>query len=125
MDSQELSGLTLSMSGGTALLVVAVVLVQRIVSDTPSAVVGIRTRATMSSPAAWQLAHRTAEPALRRTQWIALAGLVFQLFIGLWLGFGAMASTVFSIIVFVVVTGMLVHAALLGDRAAKRFQTGR
>ncbi|NMM88941.1 hypothetical protein B2J88_32115 [Rhodococcus sp. SRB_17] len=125
MDSQEMFALTVSLSCGTALLAVAVVLVQRIVGDTPNELVGIRTRATMSSPAAWQLAHRTAEHALRRTQRIALAGLVLQFCIGLWLGFGALASAVFSIIVFVAATAMLVHAALLGDRAAKRFQAGR
>ncbi|MCJ0905594.1 SdpI family protein [Rhodococcus sp. ARC_M6] len=125
MNSQDLLGLTVSLSGGTALLVVAVVLVQRIVGDTPNELVGIRTRATMSSPAAWQLAHRTAAPALRRTSRMALAGLAIQLVIGLWWGFGAPASALFSIIVFVVVTGMLVHASLLGDRAAKNFQAGR
>lgn len=125
MDSQELLGLTISLSGGTALLAFAVILVQRLVGDIPSAVVGIRTRATMSSPAAWQLAHRTAAPTFRRTMRMAFAGLAIQLVFGLWLGFGALASAVFSIILFVVVTAMLVHAALLGDRAAKRFQAGR
>ncbi|OYD70516.1 SdpI family protein [Rhodococcus sp. OK302] len=125
MDSQELLGLTISLSGGTALLAVAVVLVQRIVGDTPNELVGIRTRATMSSPAAWQLAHRIAAPAFRRTMRMALAGLAIQLLMGLWWGFGTRASVLFSIILFVVVTGMLVHASLLGDRAAKRFQAGR
>ena len=125
MDSQEMFALTISLSCGTALLVAAIVLVQRIVGDAPNELVGIRTRATMSSPAAWQLAHRIAAPAFRRTMRMALAGLAIQLLMGLWLGFGALASAVFSIILFVAVTAMLVHAALLGDRAAKRIQAGR
>ncbi len=124
MDSQELLGLTVSMSFGTASLAAAAILIQRVVGDTPNELVGIRTRATKSSPEAWQLAHRIAAPVLRSTFRIALIGLAIQLVVGLWLGFGAIASALFSIVLFVVVTGMLIRAALLGDRAANRLQAG-
>lgn len=124
MDSQELLGLTGSISFGTVLLAAAAILMQRIVGDTPNELVGIRTRATKSSPEAWQLAHRIAAPVLRNTLRMALAGFAIQLVLGLSLGFSSIASALFSIILFVVVTGMLVFAALLGDRAARRLQAG-
>ena len=85
----------------------------------PNPVVGIRTKATISSPEAWQLAHRIAWPLLRRTAWTAVVGLYMQVVIGVVTGFGSVVSAVASTVVFLAVLLVLLCAALKGNAAAK------
>ncbi|WP_458683415.1 SdpI family protein [Prescottella equi] len=91
----------------------------RIIGDEPNPVVGIRTKATMSSPAAWQLAHQVARPLLHRTVWTAIAGLSIQVVIGVVAGFGSVASAVAAPAVLLAVLIALIYAAIKGNAAAK------
>ena len=78
MESPDLLGLTVSLTSSTLILAFVAGLMPRLVGDEPNPVVGIRTKATISSPEAWQLAHRIAWPLLRRTAWTAVVGLYMQ-----------------------------------------------
>lgn len=119
MDTPDLLGLTVSMAATTLLVAAVAGLLPRIVGDEPNPVVGIRTKATMSSPAAWQVAHNAARPYLVRTVWSAVVGLVVQASIGVAAGFGSVASAAVAVAVFVAVFVVLIYAALKGNAAAK------
>lgn len=112
-------GLTISLTPSTLLIAFVAGLMPRLVGDEPNSVVGIRTKATMSSPEAWQLAHQVARPFLRRTVWTAVAGLCMQVVIGVVAGFGSVASAVTATAVFLAVCIVLIYAGLKGNTAAK------
>jgi uncharacterized membrane protein len=114
-----LLGLTASLSSSTLVLAFVAGILPRVVGDEPNPVVGIRTKATISSPEAWQLAHRIAWPLLRRTVWTAVVGLCMQVAIGVVTGFGSVVSAVASTVVFLAVLLVLLCAALKGNAAAK------
>ncbi|MCZ4278762.1 MAG: SdpI family protein [Rhodococcus sp. (in: high G+C Gram-positive bacteria)] len=119
MESSDLLGLTISLTPSTLLIAFVAGLMPRLVGDEPNSVVGIRTKATMSSPEAWQLAHQVARPFLRRTVWTAVAGLCMQVVIGVVAGFGSVASAVTATAVFLAVCIVLIYAGLKGNTAAK------
>lgn len=119
MGSSDLLGLTISLTSSTLIVGVVAALVPRLVGDEPNPVVGIRTKATMSSPEAWQLAHRVARPLVRRTVWTAVAGLCLQIVIGVAIGFGSVVSAVAAPVVFLAVIIVLIYAGLKGNAAAK------
>ena len=119
MESPDLLGLTVSLTSSTLILAFVAGLMPRLVGDEPNPVVGIRTKATISSPEAWQLAHRIAWPLLRRTAWTAVVGLYMQVVIGVVTGFGSVVSAVASTVVFLAVLLVLLCAALKGKRRGK------
>lgn len=119
MESPDLLGLTVSLTSSTLILAFVAGLMPRLVGDEPNPVVGICTKATISSPEAWQLAHRIAWPLLRRTVWTAVVGLCMQVAIGVVTGFGSVVSAVASTVVFLAVLLVLLCAALKGNAAAK------
>ncbi|MDI9902634.1 SdpI family protein [Rhodococcus sp. IEGM 1409] len=119
MESPDLLGLTASLTSSTLIFAVVAGLMPRLVGDEPNPVVGIRTKATSSSPEAWQLAHQIAQPLLRRTVWTAVAGLCVQAAIGVVTGFGSVASAVASTVVCLAVLVAMLYAALKGNAAAK------
>jgi uncharacterized membrane protein len=119
VESSDLLGLTISLTPSTLLIAFVAGLMPRLVGDEPNSVVGIRTKATMSSPEAWQLAHQVARPFLRRTVWTAVAGLCMQVVIGVVAGFGSVASAVTATAVFLAVCIVLIYAGLKGNTAAK------
>ena len=112
-------GLTISLTSSTLVVAFVAGLMPRLVGDEPNPVVGIRTKATMSSPAAWQLAHQVARPLLHRTVWTAIAGLSIQVMIGVVAGFGSVASAVAAPAVLLAVFIALIYAAIKGNAAAK------
>ncbi|NKR39705.1 hypothetical protein GS490_06525 [Rhodococcus hoagii] len=122
--TSDLLGLTASMTATTLILTGVASLMPRLVGDEPNPVVGIRTRATQSSPEAWQLAHRVAQPILRRTVWIAVAGLGIQLVLGVVTGFGSAASAATAMAVAVVVFIVVLYAGYRGNAAAKALIPG-
>ncbi|CAM3120562.1 SdpI family protein [Prescottella defluvii] len=99
MDASELWGLTMTLTSTTLLLAAVAALIPGIVGDEPNPVVGIRTKATTSSPEAWQVAHRVARPFLRRTVGAAAVGLCIQISVGVLAGFGSVESTVAAAVV--------------------------
>lgn len=117
--SSDLLGLTISLTSSTIVIAFVAGLMPRITGDEPNPVVGIRTKATMSSPAAWQLAHQVARPLLHRTVWTAIAGLSIQVMIGVVAGFGSVASAVAAPAVLLAVFIALIYAAIKGNAAAK------
>lgn len=119
MGSSDLLGLTISLMSSTLVIALAAALMPRIVGDKPNSVVGIRTKATMSSPAAWKLSHRVARPLLRRTVWTAVAGLSIQVIIGIVAGFGSVATAVAAPAALLAVLIALIYAAIKGNAAAK------
>ena len=119
MASSDLLGLTASMTSSTLVVAFAAGLMPRLVGDQPNPVMGIRTKATLSSPEAWRLAHQVARPLLRRTVWTAVAGLCAQLAIGIITGFGSVVSAVAAAVVFLAVLVALLYSAVKGNNAAK------
>ncbi|MGC0362839.1 putative membrane protein [Rhodococcus sp. 27YEA15] len=119
MEAGELTALSLCLSAGTVMLVAVGFFMPRFIGDQPSAVIGIRTAATMATPQAWQVAHRVAAPYLRRTGYVGTFGLALHLVVALVVGFGSISSVVTAVVAFTVVTAMLVDASLRGDRAAR------
>lgn len=122
MESADLLGLTVSLTSSTLILAFVAGLMPRLVGDEPNPVVGIRTKATIASPEAWQLAHPSAQPLLRRTMWTAVAGLCMQVAIGVVTGFGSVVSAVTSTVVFLAVLLLLLFAGVKGNAAAKSLQ---
>ncbi len=122
MESPDLLGLTVSLTSSTLILAFVAGLMPRLVGDEPNPVVGIRTKATIASPEAWQLAHQSAQPLLRRTMWTAVAGLCLQVAIGVVTGFGSVVSAVTSTVVFLAVLLVLLFAGVKGNAAAKSLQ---
>ncbi|NKR26058.1 hypothetical protein GS485_20695 [Rhodococcus hoagii] len=122
--TSDLLGLTASMTVTTLILAGAAGFMPRLVGDEPNPVVGIRTRATQSSPQAWRLAHLVAQPILRRTVWIAVVGLAIELVLGVVAGFGSAASAVTAVAVAVVVFLVLLYAGYRGNAAAKTLTPG-
>lgn len=117
--SSDLLGLTISLTSSTLILALVAGLMPRIIGDEPNPVLGIRTKATMSSPAAWQLAHQVARPLLHRTVWVAVVGVTMQVMIGVVAGFGSVASAVAAPTVFLAVLIALIYSAVKGNAAAK------
>lgn len=117
--ASDLLGLTSSMTATTIIAIGVAGLMPRLVGDEPNPVVGIRTKATQSSPEAWQLAHRVAQPILRRTVWTALAGLGIQLVIGVATGFGSAASAAAAVAVCAATYVVVIYAGFKGNSAAK------
>jgi len=107
------------MTSSTLVVAFAAGLMPRLVGDQPNPVMGIRTKATLSSPEAWRLAHQVAQPLLRRTVWTAVAGLCIQLAIGVITGFGSVVSAVAAAVVFLVTLAVLLYSAVKGNNAAK------
>ncbi|WP_127782326.1 SdpI family protein [Rhodococcus sp. X156] len=122
MGSSDLLGLTTSLTASTLVVALVAGLMPRLVGEEPNPVVGIRTKATMSSPEAWQLGHQVARPLLRRTVWTAGAGLCVQVVLGVVTGFGSVVSAVAAPSVFLAVFTVLLCAALKGNAAAKSLQ---
>jgi len=122
VESSDLLGLTISLTLSMLLIAFVAGLMPRLVGDEPNSVVGIRTKATTSSPEAWQLAHQVARPFLLRTVWTAVAGLCMQVVIGVVAGFGSVASAVTATAVFLAVCIVLIYAGLKGNTAAKSFR---
>lgn len=112
-------GLTASLTASTLVVAFVAGLMPRLVGDEPNPVMGIRTKATMSNPEAWRLAHQIAWPLLRRAVWVAVAGVCLQVVIGVVTGFGSVVSAVASVAVFLAVLIVLLYAAVKGDAAAK------
>lgn len=121
-EAPDLVGAVLGLSIGTITLVSVATLIAKFPGDEPNTVMGIRTKATMSSPEAWQRAHRVARPGLRRAAWIALAGFAVQLGIAIAVGVGTAASATAAAVVFAAVTVAILAAALTGNRAAREIQ---
>ncbi|WP_458681635.1 SdpI family protein [Prescottella equi] len=119
MDSSELLGLTASLTFSTLICAVVAWLMPRMVGDEPNPVVGIRTKATMSSPEAWQLAHQAAQPFLHRTVRTIVAGLCIQVVIGFVAGFDSVLSAVAAVVVCIAAFSVLIFAGLKGNAAAK------
>jgi uncharacterized membrane protein len=107
------------MTASTLVVAFAAGLMPRLVGDQPNPLMGIRTKATLSSPEAWRLAHQVARPLLRRTVCTAVAGLCAQLAIGIITGFGSVVSAVAASVVFVAVLVVLLYSAVKGNNAAK------
>ncbi|WP_458682617.1 SdpI family protein [Prescottella equi] len=120
--ASDLLGLTISMTSTTLILTGAAVLMPHLVGDEPNPVVGIRTRATQSSPEAWQLAHQVAGPILRRTVWTAVVGLCIQLVFGVVVGFGSVVSSVAAVTVCAVVFVVMIYAGFKANAAAKAWE---
>ncbi|MDF1705848.1 MAG: SdpI family protein [Aeromicrobium sp.] len=81
-----------------------------------NALIGIRTRATMASDAAWAAGHHAAEPALRAAAWACgAAGLVGTVLaiVGTWLAGVAVGAGYGALLV------MLVLATARASRAAR------
>ena len=123
MASSDLLGSTISLTTSTIVLAVVAGLLPRFVGDGPNSVVGIRTKATMSSIEAWHLAHRVARPYLRWTMWTAVAGLCIQVVIGVPADFGSLLSAIASFVVFLAVFLVLIFGALKGNSAAKSLRS--
>ncbi|WP_442240557.1 SdpI family protein [Rhodococcus sp. TAF43] len=119
MDTSELLGLTISMTSSTLIAAGFAGLMPHLIGDEPNPVMGIRTKATMASHEAWQLAHQVAQPILRRTVWTAVAGLCIQVVIGFVTGFGSLPSAVAATVVCAAAFIVLIAAALKGNAAAK------
>ncbi|WP_458683467.1 SdpI family protein [Prescottella equi] len=120
--SYELLGLTASLTFSTLICAVVAGLMPRLVGDEPNPVVGIRTKATLSSPEAWQLAHQAALPFLRRTVRTILAGLCIQVVIGLGAGFDSLPSAMVAVVVCIAAFSILIFAGMKGNAAAKSMQ---
>lgn len=120
--SPDLVGAVLGLSIGTITLVAVASLIAKFPGDEPNSVMGIRTKATMSSPEAWQQAHQAARPGLRRATWIALAGFAVQLGIAITIGVGTAASATAAAVVFAAVTVAILAATLTGNRVAREIQ---
>lgn len=121
--SSDLLGSTISLASSTVILAFVAGLMPRLVGDEPNAVVGIRTKATRSSPEAWQLAHEVARPYLRWTMWTAVAGLCIQVVVGVSTGFGSVLSAIAAFVVFLAVLVVLTFGALKGNSAAKSLRS--
>jgi uncharacterized membrane protein len=119
--SRDLIGLVLGLSIGTVMLVAVTSLIVRFPGDEPNSVMGIRTKATMSSPEAWQRSHQAARPGLRRATWVALAGIAVQV-VGITVGVGTAASAAVAVVVFAAVTALILAAALTGNKVAREIQ---
>ena len=111
--------MTVTMTSTTVLGALAGALLVRIAGDEPNPLIGIRTKATMASPAAWRVAHNTARPTIAVMIWVAVAGLCAQLAVGVAAGFDSAPSSVASTVVCAVVYVILIGAAIRGHRAAK------
>ncbi|TSD49072.1 SdpI family protein [Rhodococcus sp. KBS0724] len=120
--SRDLIGLVLGLSIGTVMLVAVTSLIVRFPGDEPNSVMGIRTKATMSSPEAWQRSHQAARPGLRRATWVALAGIAVQVVVGSTVGVGTAASAAVAVVVFAAVTALILAAALTGNKVAREIQ---
>ncbi|MBM4569174.1 hypothetical protein GS489_01305 [Rhodococcus hoagii] len=122
MGASDLLGLTMSMTSTTFIVTGVAAAMPHMVGDEPNPVVGIRTRATQSSPEAWQLAHQVAQPLLRRAVWTAAAGLCIQIVIGVVAGFGSVESAVAAVAVCAASFVVVLYAGFKGDAAAKTVQ---
>lgn len=119
MDTADLLDLTFTLTMTTILLGGTAGLLPRLVGEEPNLLVGIRTKATTSSPEAWRLAHRVARPLLRRTMWTAVVGLLVQVAAGAVAGFGSMVSVVAAALTCVATFVVLIAAAVRGHTAAR------
>ncbi|MFC3232086.1 SdpI family protein [Streptomyces nitrosporeus] len=87
-----------------------------------NSVVGIRTRATMSSDGAWQAGHASAVPVLKATFLTAYATGATSLVLGLALSSGDAGNPVAFIVPaagYAVVLALLIAASLKADAAAR------
>lgn len=94
----------------------------------PNGVIGLRTKATRSSPAAWQRGHDAARPWVLAAAGAAIgAGVIFVL-VGALSGASTADEAVptWSILVgYVAVSAVVVAAGVVADRAAKRVASTR
>lgn len=84
--------------------------------------VGIRTKATKSSDAAWDAGHRAAVPAMRRTAWFGSAAVVLTVLLLVIARPGENPGweVAVPVIGFVGVVAGLCGAGVVADRAAKK-----
>lgn len=123
--TEGLLSLTVTMTVSTVVAAAVAWVMPIVAGEQANPVVGIRTKATLSSDKAWRLAHRVARPALRWTVWAAAIGLVMQLALGLVLRFDSIFSAALAVTVCVVAYSVLIYAGMIGNSAAKRYmQTG-
>ncbi|WP_280763254.1 SdpI family protein [Prescottella agglutinans] len=120
--TSDLLELTITMTSSTVIAAGVAGFMPHLIGDEPNPVVGIRTKATLSSPEAWQLAHQVAQPILRRTAWTAVVGMLVQVVIGVVTGFGSVASAVAAVVVCVTAFIVLIYAAFKGNAAAKALE---
>ncbi|QBJ94843.1 SdpI family protein [Rhodococcus sp. ABRD24] len=120
--ASELLELTITMTSTTLIAAGVAGLMPHLVGDEPNPVVGIRTKATQSSPEGWQLAHRVAQPILHRTVWTAVAGLCLQIGLGVVTGFGSVVSAVAAVVVCATAFIVLIYAGFKGNAAAKALE---
>ncbi|MDH6284695.1 SdpI family protein [Prescottella agglutinans] len=120
--TSDLLELTITMMSTTLTAAGVAGLMPHLIGDEPNPVVGIRTKATLSSDEAWQLAHRVAQPILRRIVWTAVAGLCIQIIIGVVTGFGSVVSSVAAVVACATAFIVLIYAGFKGNAAAKALE---
>lgn len=91
-----------------------------------NSVMGIRTRTTRSSEAAWRAAHAAATPGLRVIIVVAVAGAVIPVILAVALGpdtaSGARATDLAVGVAYAVVIILLVHVTVVADSAARKVE---
>ena len=89
---------------------------------------GVRTKATMHCDECWRLAHRAAEPGLRRAGWVAAVAAVVCVVLAVvssGRSWGEAATVTAFGVSYVAVVGVLLHAAVVAGRAARALHPRR
>ena len=89
---------------------------------------GVRTKATVHCDECWRLAHRAAEPGLRRASWVAaVAAVVCVVLAAVSSGrsWGEAVTVTALGVSYVAVVAVLLHAAVVAGRAARALHPRR